>query len=63
MLNWVMNKSQTPTGWIEAIAESDYDLRAGRVVPLATVQADLHKTIEEIESDLASGQPEALRGR
>lgn len=51
-----------PAGWLDALAESDADLEAGRIVPEATVRGELRASIARIEARLADAdqvdQPE-----
>lgn len=49
-----------PTGWLEAMEESDADLAAGRVVPLADVQAELRASIARIEDRPAGRAHEGI---
>ena len=48
-----------PAEWLEAMDESDADLAAGRIVPLAIVQADLRASIARLNARLAE-QPAPL---
>lgn len=50
-----------PPGWSEILQESDADLKAGRVVPLASVEAELRDVINEIEAELAGEHGKAAR--
>ncbi len=44
-----------PPGWLEALAESEADLRAGRIVPGETVMRDLRNSLARLEARLAAG--------
>ncbi len=43
-----------PAEWLEVIDESDADLAAGRIVPLATVRTELRASIARLEAQLAN---------
>jgi len=43
-----------PSGWLEAIEESDAQLAAGQLVPLSLVLAEIQDTIAHIEAKLAA---------
>ncbi len=43
-----------PTGWLEAIEESDAQFEAGQIVPLSLVLAEIQDTIAHIEAKLAT---------
>jgi hypothetical protein len=48
-----------PGGWLEARAESDADLAAGRIVPAGVVRTEMHASIARIEAQLArEGRPD-----
>ncbi len=49
-----------PAHWLEAIAESDADSAAGRIVPAAVVHAELRASLARLEAKLAGLlEPEA----
>jgi predicted transcriptional regulator len=41
---------KAPAGWLEALAESEADLAAGRTVPLEKVLHDLDESIRRLET-------------
>ena len=43
-----------PPGWLDAMAESDADLAAGRIVSAAAVHAGLTASIERMERQAAA---------
>jgi len=49
-MNDTVLASTIPAGWLEALAESDADLAAGRIVPGETVLRDLKESLARIEA-------------
>jgi hypothetical protein len=43
-----------PAGWLEALAESDADLAAGRIVPGDVVMRDLRDGLARVEAKAAA---------
>jgi hypothetical protein len=39
-----------PLEWLDAIAESDADLAAGRIIPATAVHAELHASMSRLEA-------------
>jgi DNA recombination-dependent growth factor C len=52
-----MDDTQTPAiapaGWLEALAESEADLAAGRIVPGDVVKRDLRESLARLEAKAA----------
>ncbi len=46
-----------PPGWLEALAESEADLCAGRIVPGETVLRDLRESLARLEAKQAARKP------
>jgi hypothetical protein len=51
-----------PVGWLEAMAESDADLAAGRIVPAAVVHAELCASIARLEAAQLSDADQSQQG-
>jgi hypothetical protein len=47
------NLPTAPTDWLEALAESDADLAAGRIVPGEVVLRDLKDSLARLEAKAA----------
>ncbi len=43
---------QTPANWIEALAESDADIAAGRIVPGEVIMQELRESIARMDPKL-----------
>jgi hypothetical protein len=43
-----------PVGWLEALAESEEDLAAGRIVPGDMVMRDLRESLARLEAKAAA---------
>ncbi len=56
--------SVAPAGWLEALAEGDADLAAGRIVPGEVVLRDLKESLARLEAKAApnSARKETRRG-
>jgi hypothetical protein len=54
----LMDDAQTPAiapaGWLEALAESEADLAAGRIVPGDVVMRDLRESLARLEAKAAT---------
>jgi hypothetical protein len=48
--------SPAPASWIEALAESEADIEAGRIVSGKDVMRDLHDGLAGLEAQLATGK-------
>ena len=46
-----------PDGWLEALAESEADLAAGRIVPGETVRRGIRDAIARLEAKQAADLP------
>jgi hypothetical protein len=49
-----MNHIEAPAGWLEALAESEADFAAGRIVPGDVVMHDLRDSIARFEAKAAA---------
>lgn len=58
-----MNKPapRAPAGWLEALAESEAELDAGRAVPLSAVLRELNDSAAELESGPKNSQERRRR--
>lgn len=56
-MNDTVHNTSPPTGWIEALAESDADLTAGRIVPGEVVLQDLRDGLARLEAKAAAKRP------
>jgi hypothetical protein len=52
-------RSHAPASWIEALAESDADFEAGRIVSGEEVMRDLRDSLTLLEAKLAARQRKA----
>lgn len=43
-----------PAGWLEALAESEEDLAAGRIIPGDVVMRDLRESLARLEAKAAA---------
>lgn len=50
----IAGESETPAEWIEALAESEADIAAGRIVPLEPVLARMQESIDRMEARRAA---------
>jgi hypothetical protein len=46
--------ASVPAGWLEALAESEADLAAGRIVPGEAVMRDLQDALDRLEAQAAA---------
>jgi hypothetical protein len=51
-----VHHAEPPTGWLEALAESDDDLAAGRIVPGDVVMRDLRDALARLEAKVACSE-------
>lgn len=56
------DQASAPPGWIEALEESDADLAAGRVVPMAALKAELRESIARLEAQGVEDDEEPSTG-
>jgi hypothetical protein len=52
-----------PSEWLEALAKSEADLRAGRIVPGETVMRDLRDGLARLEAKLTARTPREATSR
>jgi hypothetical protein len=52
-----------PHGWLEALAESEADLAAGRTVPGETVRQGIRDAIARLEAKQGVGRPQGTTAR
>ena len=56
-------RTAAPAEWLEALARSEADLAAGRIVPGAVVRRELQGSIARLEAKAAVRQREATARR
>lgn len=54
MMDDTVHRAEPPTAWLEALAESDADLAAGRIVSGDVVMRDLRDALARLEAKVAA---------